>query len=87
MRIKEILAEKNMSAKQLAKACGLSEMGMSNIMTGKSYPNANTIIKMAKVLEVPCGCLFDDYEDLVVKSQETLLKCPKCGYQIKLKVE
>ena len=90
MRIREILSEKNMKAKELADACGLSEMGMSNIMTGKSQPTAKTIVKIAKALGVPCGYLFEDYEAFATKTieiQETTLKCPKCGYHMKLKAE
>ena len=61
MRIKQLLSESCMSAKEFASKCDMSEMGMSNILTNKSQPNAKTIIKMAKVLGVTCGELFDDY--------------------------
>lgn len=84
MRIKEVLSEKGMSAKELAAACGLSEMGMSNIMTGKSQPNANTIIRIAQALNVSCGELFDDYQ---AESNYSRLICPKCGYEMKIKAE
>lgn len=84
MRIKEVLSEKGMSAKELAAACGLSEMGMSNIMTGKSQPNANTIVRIAQALNVPCGELFDDYH---AEDKDNRIICPKCGYEMKIKVE
>lgn len=84
MRIKEVLLEKGMSAKELAAACGLSEMGMSNIMTGKSQPNANTIVRIAQALNVSCGELFDDYQ---AESKANRIVCPKCGCEMKIKVE
>ena len=87
MRLKEVLNEKGITAKKLAELTGLTEMGVSKIVNGKSHPNEDTIKRIANVLEIPCGCLFDDYEEFLAKSQETLLKCPKCGHRIKLKAE
>jgi len=38
MRIKQLLAEKGVTAKALALSTGLTEMGLSKIITGKSSP-------------------------------------------------
>ena len=62
MRIKEVLKRKKMTSKTLSKKTGLTEMGISNILTGKSSPNADTIMKIASALGVKCGELFDDFE-------------------------
>lgn len=84
MRIKEILKNKGMTAKELAASCGLSEMGLSKILTGKSSANTSTIIKIADVLGVKCGELFDDYQ---ADDNDSKVICPKCGYEMKIKVE
>lgn len=51
-----------MTAKELAAACEMSEMGLSKILTGRSKANTSTIIRIAKELDVSCGELFDDYK-------------------------
>lgn len=82
MRIKEILNKKGMTAKELAAACEMSEMGLSKILTGKSSANTSTIIRIAKELDVSCGELFDDYKE---PSNELL--CPHCGKPIRITLE
>ena len=90
MRIKKLLDNRGMTAKELAANSGLTEMGISKIITGKSSPSAATIEKIAKTLKVPCGALFDDYESESSKhSGDTYqtITCPKCGEVIKIKTD
>ena len=86
MRIKELLEEKGVTAKWLATNTGLTEMGLSKIVTGKSSPNADTITKIAKALNVTCGALFDDFVHEKPSSTPSLT-CPKCGEVIHIKTE
>ena len=58
MRIKQLLAEKGVTAKALALSTGLTEMGLSKIITGKSSPNADTIQKIASALNTDIDSLF-----------------------------
>ena len=62
MRIKELLTEKRITSKTLSQRTGITEMGISNMITGKSSPTAESIMKIASALGVKCGELFDDYE-------------------------
>ena len=84
MRIKQLLAERGISNKALAQAIGLTEMGVSKIVTGKSIPNGSTIIDIAKFLNVPCGALFDDYVSEMPKNS---FVCPHCGHELKITIE
>lgn len=86
MRLKQLLSEKGMTAKSLAASTGLTEMGLSKIITGKSSPNAETIVKIASALGVSCGALFDDYEDCSV-ANHSAMSCPYCGHELKVNVE
>ena len=83
MRIKEILNQQHKTNKWLAEKTNLSEIGIGKIVMGKTSPTSDTIQKIAKALDVPCGALFDDYET----HHDCTLSCPKCGYEIKLKAE
>jgi len=86
MRIKQLLAEKGVTAKALALSTGLTEMGLSKIITGKSSPNADTIQKIASALDVPCGALFDDYaDDEGTKHNSTV--CPYCGKPLSIEIK
>lgn len=80
MRIKHIMKERGVTSKELASKIGLTEMGISKILTEKSTPNGKTIMKIAEVLGVTCGELFDDYK-------EAELVCPHCGRPIHIRLE
>ena len=51
-RIKVVLAEKNMTNKQLAEFLGKDPAVVSKWVTNTNQPNLETIIQIAKVLEV-----------------------------------
>jgi transcriptional regulator with XRE-family HTH domain len=65
-RIKDILKEKGMTVAALAEKVGITQPNMSNIVNGKSNPSIETLGKIANVLEVTVGSLFNakDESDL-----------------------
>ena len=83
MRYKEILREKGVTAKELAQKIGVTEVGLSKILTGKTSTSTNMIEKIAAALGIKCGELFDDYIDdkdsnssnqsITIKSGETIV--------------
>lgn len=78
MRVKEILKEKGMTQKELAKKIGIMEMSLSRSISGN--PSLETMRKIA-------GALGVDVRELLAPSGEVAVKCPKCGTTIKLHVE
>ena len=44
--------KKKMSMKELAEACGVSSMAISNYESGKRRPDMDTIKKLAEVLDI-----------------------------------
>lgn len=77
MRIKEILKEKNMTVQGLAEKIGVSRQALSKQINGRLL--VETAQKIADALDVPLWQLFTD--------SGNSFKCPKCGYEMKIKVE
>ena len=77
MRIKEILKEKDMTVQDLANKLGVSRQALSRQINGKLL--VETAQTIADALNVPLWQLFTDSEHSV--------RCPKCGYEMKIKVE
>jgi transcriptional regulator with XRE-family HTH domain len=48
---------------QIGRAVGLSPGGLANILTGKSVPGSDTLLKLARVLNVSADWLFDPEQD------------------------
>lgn len=86
-RIKEILSEKGMTAKELAVIVGVSSVSLYNIINGKQEASANTLNTIAQSLEVPFWQLFVSPEEVQPKKDGLSLTCPHCGKDINLKVE
>lgn len=57
-RIKEILSEKGMTAKELAAIVGVSSVSLYNIINGKQEASANTLNAIAEKLSIPFWQLF-----------------------------
>lgn len=57
-RIKEILSQKGLTAKELSAIIDISVVSMSNILNGKQEASANTLNKIAGALNVPFWQLF-----------------------------
>lgn len=58
LRLKEILSEKNIQNKELAKAVNVTETSISNLTKGNSIPRKDLLIKIAKYLDVDIKDLF-----------------------------
>ena len=76
MKIKDILKNKNITAKELATQIGMSEAGLSVAFSEKGNPSLSTLRKIAEELGVKVSDLLD--EDC------TSLTCPKCGTKLKI---
>ena len=78
MRIKELLKEKNITAKELAKMLNLSEGALSQSINGN--PTLERLEQIASALGVTVPELFE-------APKSAVLMCPHCGKPITLKVE
>lgn len=78
MRIKEVLKEKGVTAKELAVRIGVSQPAMSFAINGN--PTAETLTKIASALGVSVG-------DLFAAPKEGAITCPHCGKSITIKAE
>ena len=63
MRIKELFEATGMSKKDFCTRAGISRVSFDDIIKGDTSPKANIVEKVAKALGVPCGALFDDWQD------------------------
>lgn len=79
LRIKEILKDQNLTAKELAERVGISRENITNIINEKSKPAFDTLIKISEALDVPVSELFEAPKDSVVT-------CPNCGAKLELKL-
>lgn len=82
-RIKEILSEKGMTAKELASTVGISSVSLYNIINGKQEASANTLNIIAEKLSVPFWQLFISPKEVAKQTNNDL--CPHCGMPITIK--
>ena len=78
LRIKEIMNERNVTSAWLAEQVGISKVAVSNIVTGKSSPSLDNLIKIAGVLNISITELIGEEEE------ESTITCPHCGKKIKI---
>ena len=78
LRIKDVLKEQNVTAKELAERVGISRENMTYIINEKSRPSFDTLVKISEAINVPLSELFSD-------SQKTSFVCPNCGAKLELK--
>lgn len=89
LRIKEIMAEKNITSVWLANNIGVTKATISNLINDKTMPSLETLEKIADALEVPMWELFASMEDIQGEAEkereeeEGILRCPKCGTRFK----
>ena len=81
LRIKEFMSERNVTSAWLAEQVGISKVAVSNIVTGKSSPSLDNLLKIASVLNVPITELIGE------EKEEHTITCPHCGKDINIKVE
>ncbi|MDR0872247.1 MAG: helix-turn-helix transcriptional regulator [Prevotellaceae bacterium] len=77
-RIREILEEKGLTAKDLAKILGVSPPAVSIVINGN--PKQNTLEEYATALGVPIAELFE-------KKDYTRGTCPHCGQPITIELK
>ncbi|MDO5509537.1 MAG: helix-turn-helix transcriptional regulator [Weeksellaceae bacterium] len=65
LRLQEVMEEKGITARELALRSNISQVAISNIITGKSSPKVETIYKFAEVLMVPIADLFIDQSEKI----------------------
>lgn len=78
MRVKEILREKGVTAKDLAKCLGLSEGALSQSLNGN--PTLERLTQIATALGVPVSELFE-------VPKEGVITCPHCGKPITIEAK
>ena len=78
LRIKEIMNERNVTSAWLAEQVGISKVAVSNIVTGKSSPSLDYLIKIAGVLNISITELIGE------EKEESTITCPHCGKKIKI---
>lgn len=78
MRIKEILREKGITAKELASTIGMTETGLSIAINENGNPPLKRLEQIATALGVPVTDLFD-------KPTKGTIHCPNCGAKLELK--
>lgn len=78
-RIKEILREKGINQQQLAEMMNVSPQYVSGIVREADTPSVNTLIEIARLLNVPVSSLFEDYKGGVIE-------CPHCGKEISIRI-
>ncbi len=57
-RLKDVLKEKGMSGKDLARNVNVTEASISNLVKGDSIPRKDLLLKIAEVLDVNIRDLF-----------------------------
>ncbi len=77
MRVKELLKQKGMTAKELAAKIGISEGALSQSLKEGANPNLQTIERIATALDVSVGELFEP-------SAKGVIVCPHCGKSIQI---
>lgn len=65
LRIKDLLKEKNITAKSLAEDIGISENSLSLAINGKTQPRFELLQKIAERLDVELWQLFTGSEDSI----------------------
>lgn len=80
-RIKNIIAAKGMTIKEVAEKMGITPQTLGNIVNEKNNPNISTLERIAKVLDVPVSSLFTDY----LEQCSSVVICPHCGGRIHIK--
>lgn len=76
LRIKEIMSERSVTSAWLAEKVGISKVAVSNIITGKSSPSLDNILKIADALNVSITELLGE------KKADNAITCPHCGGKI-----
>ena len=85
-RIRELLDQKGMKAKDIADKLGTSQQYVSRILRGETSVSITRLKEIADILGVSLLELFSDYKTTVTVEPGTFV-CPHCGNKIKIKAE
>lgn len=72
LRLKEIMAQKNMSREELANKVGVSMTTISNINSEKNLPTIQLLLQLAEALDVDIREMFVSTKGDVVTQSEIL---------------
>ena len=78
MRVKEILKESGITAKELAATIGMTETGLSIAISEKGNPPLKRLQEIAAALDVSVAELF-------APQPTNTITCPKCGTVLEIK--
>ena len=81
-RIKEILDQQGITAKELANRMNVTPQYISGIIRETGSASVGVLSKIANELNVPIAALFDDYRNELNGD-----RCPHCGQPIKIRIE
>ena len=89
LQIKRLMRERGMQTKDLAEIMGKSSQYVSNIINGGKGVSVNTLIDVAKALNVEFWQLTapENVKKVSETNQEVqpaLITCPHCGKELKL---
>ena len=80
MRVKELLKQRGITAKELAERLGMTETGLSIAISDKGNPPLKRLQQIADALGV-------DVSELFTNSKTGNFTCPNCGSELRLTAE
>ena len=63
MNLKKLMIEREMTAADIARKTGMTQATLSRYINGKRIPNINSVIKIAKALNVPIELLVKGVDE------------------------
>lgn len=63
MNLKKLMIEREMTAADIARKSGMTQVALSRYINGKRTPNLNSVIKIAKALNVPIELLMKGVDE------------------------
>lgn len=86
MDIKYVARQKGMRIEDIANKLNITKGGLSKALNGN--PTIGTLRKVAEVLDVPITDFFaDEIGDVPHPEREPLMRCPRCGQEIKIELK
>lgn len=86
MDIKYVARQKGMRIEDIANKLNITKGGLSKALNGN--PTIGTLRKVAEVLDVPITDFFaDEIGDIPHPEREPLMRCPRCGQEIKIELK